>query len=87
MMSERQARIVAIEVLAPTFMAFDIPGDFKIRYNLVGSSFSYSNMRRYLSRGMIWVMTNVAENQAVVRYESPSRGSHGNTNPPHRIVT
>ena len=87
MMSEGQARIVAIEVLAPTLMAFDIPGGFKIRYNLVGSAFSYSNMRRYLSRSMIRVMTNVAENQAVVCYESPSRGSHDNANPPHWIVT
>ena len=66
---------MAVEVLAPTFVALDITCGFKIRNNLVGGSFSYSHVSCYLSRRMVRVMIDVAQHQAVVSYEGPSRGS------------
>mgnify|MGYP003306287748 CR=1 FL=1 len=67
---------MAIEVITPPFLALDIPGRFKVRYNFVGSALSYPYMCCYLSRGMIRIMIDIAQNQAMISYEGPSRGSH-----------
>ena len=74
-MSQWQTRIVAIEVLAPTSVALDIPSNIEIGYDLVSGALSYSNMGSYLPGRVVRVMIDVAQNQAMVSYEGPPTGS------------